>query len=310
MRKLILASLTISSTLAAQSRPRTAPLRGSLERRLATLLDQPPFNRANWGVYVVEDGKVLFARNADRFYVPASNTKLVVSAAATVLLPADYRVTTSVYPSGRVDNGVLYGDLVARTGAVHLREPRPHRAGGLEHDHRRQLLPHARHLGHLGGRDRGAGPQALDRELRAPRSQPLRGARACRLPDEERRVGGGRHGRHERLAHLPHRPRLLRAARRVPRPPARRHHLPDLELEPKLVRRDAAQDPGSRAQRRGLLEGGARRRAPLLDRLRGDRLDGVRARGRLGPRRWEPRDPPRLHPAARLHARPSQARAL
>src|SRR6266516_3691321 len=112
MRKLILASLTISSTLAAQSRPRTAPLRGSLERRLATLLDQPPFNRANWGVYVVEDGKVLFARNADRFYVPASNTKLVVSAAATVLLPADYRVTTSVYPNGRVDNGVLYGDLV------------------------------------------------------------------------------------------------------------------------------------------------------------------------------------------------------
>src|SRR6266516_4781787 len=112
MRKLILASLTISSTLAAQSRPRTAPLRGSLERRLATLLDQPPFNRANWGVYVVEDGKVLFARNADRFYVPASNTKLVVSAAATVLLPADYRVTTSVYPNGRVDNGVLYGDLI------------------------------------------------------------------------------------------------------------------------------------------------------------------------------------------------------
>jgi len=112
MRKLILASLTISSALAAQSKPRTAPLRGSLERRLTTLLDQPPFNRANWGVYVVDDGKVLFARNADRFYVPASNTKLVVSAAATVLLPADYRVTTSVYANGRVDNGVLHGDLV------------------------------------------------------------------------------------------------------------------------------------------------------------------------------------------------------
>src|SRR5438046_7450833 len=112
MRKLILASLTISSTLTAQSRPRTAPLKGSLERRLATLLDQPPFDRANWGVYVVDDGKVLFARNADRFYVPASNTKLVVTAAATVLLPPDYRVTTSVYANGKVDGGVLYGDLV------------------------------------------------------------------------------------------------------------------------------------------------------------------------------------------------------
>src|SRR2546421_3204392 len=103
MRKLILASLTISSTLAAQSRPRTTPLKGSLERRLATLLDQPPFNRANWGLYVVDDrGKVLFERNGDRFYVPASNTKLVVSAAATVLLPVDYRVKTSLYMNGRM----------------------------------------------------------------------------------------------------------------------------------------------------------------------------------------------------------------
>src|SRR5216117_1339717 len=116
MRKLILASLTISSTLAAQAPggpPRTTPLRGSLERRLAQLLDVPPFERATWGLYVVDDrARVLYQRNADRFAVPASNTKLVVTAAATVLLPPDYRVTTSVYANGRVDNGVLNGDLV------------------------------------------------------------------------------------------------------------------------------------------------------------------------------------------------------
>src|SRR5437667_750176 len=116
MRKLILASLTISSTLAAQAPggpPRTTPLRGSLERRLAQLLDVPPFERATWGLYVVDDrARVLYQRNADRFAVPASNTKLVVTAAATVLLPPDYRVTTSLYVNGRVDAGVLHGDLV------------------------------------------------------------------------------------------------------------------------------------------------------------------------------------------------------
>src|SRR2546422_1086903 len=116
MRKLILASLTISSTLTAQTpagRPRRTPLKAWLGRGLATLLAQPPFNRANWGLYVVDDrGKVLFERNGDRFYVPASNTKLVVSAAATVLLPVDYRVKTSLYTNGRMDNGVLHGDLV------------------------------------------------------------------------------------------------------------------------------------------------------------------------------------------------------
>src|SRR5437870_286156 len=116
MGKLILAALTMSSTLTAQApgeRPRTAPLRGSLERRLAQLLDVPPFDRASWGLYVVDDrGRVLYQRNADRLSVPASNTKLVVTAAATVLLPADYRVTTSLYVNGRVDAGVLYGDLL------------------------------------------------------------------------------------------------------------------------------------------------------------------------------------------------------
>src|SRR2546429_4006515 len=116
MRKLILASLTISSSVAAQTsatRPRTAPPGGSLEQRLAQLIDAPPFTRATWGIYVVDDrGRVLYQRNADRFSVPASNTKLVVTAAAAVLLPADYRVTTSLYVNGRVDAGVLQGDLI------------------------------------------------------------------------------------------------------------------------------------------------------------------------------------------------------
>src|SRR6266571_7446125 len=117
MRKLILASLTISSALGAQSRapapPRTRPLSGSLAQRLTTLLDQPPFDRASWGLLVQDDGgRILYQRNADRFAVPASNTKLVVTAAAAVLLPADYRVRTSLYVNGRVQDGVLSGDLV------------------------------------------------------------------------------------------------------------------------------------------------------------------------------------------------------
>ena len=119
MRRLILALVTISSiggAAAAQTaagRPRTTPLRGSLERRLAQLIDAPPFDRATWGIYVVDDrGRVLYQRNADRFSVPASNTKLVVTAAAAVLLPPDFRVKTSLYVNGRVEGGVLHGDLI------------------------------------------------------------------------------------------------------------------------------------------------------------------------------------------------------
>src|SRR3989454_1064443 len=118
LRALVAASLVASSALAAQGRPgaaapRSRPLQGSLERRLAQLMDVPPFARATWGIYAVDDGgRALYKRTADRLFVPASNTKLVVTAAALALLPADYRVRTSLYANGGVAAGVLQGDLV------------------------------------------------------------------------------------------------------------------------------------------------------------------------------------------------------
>src|SRR5690348_15808527 len=120
MRRLILASLTISSSVGAigraqtpGGRARTAPLRGSLEHRIAKLVDTPPFDRATWGIYVVDDGgRVLYQRNAGRFTMPASTTKLVVTVASAVLLPPDYRVKTLLYVNGRAEGDFLRGDLI------------------------------------------------------------------------------------------------------------------------------------------------------------------------------------------------------
>lgn len=85
------------------------PLRSRLDR----LLDQPPFDRATWGVLVTDTtGRVLYARNADRLFIPASNTKLVVSAAATALLDPEFRIETSLYGGGPLADGTLHGDLV------------------------------------------------------------------------------------------------------------------------------------------------------------------------------------------------------
>jgi D-alanyl-D-alanine carboxypeptidase/D-alanyl-D-alanine-endopeptidase (penicillin-binding protein 4) len=82
-------------------------------RRIDRLLDQAPLDRALWGILVADErGREIYSRNADRLFVPASNTKLVVAAAASVLLPPDYRATTSVYGAGPIAEGVLDGDLV------------------------------------------------------------------------------------------------------------------------------------------------------------------------------------------------------
>jgi D-alanyl-D-alanine carboxypeptidase/D-alanyl-D-alanine-endopeptidase (penicillin-binding protein 4) len=84
----------------------------SFVRRLDSRLDAPPFNRQLWGVALVDQGgQLLYGRNQDRLFIPASNAKLVVSAVASALLPPDWRVKTSLY-GGPVVSGVLQGDLV------------------------------------------------------------------------------------------------------------------------------------------------------------------------------------------------------
>jgi D-alanyl-D-alanine carboxypeptidase/D-alanyl-D-alanine-endopeptidase (penicillin-binding protein 4) len=93
-----------------------APLRLSaqpLQRRLDARLDALPSARHMWGVVVLDErGRTVYARNADRLFVPASNTKIVVSAVAAALLPPEWRVKTSVYGTGAIENGMLQGDLI------------------------------------------------------------------------------------------------------------------------------------------------------------------------------------------------------
>jgi len=98
--------------LAALPAPSSGQSRAA--RRVADVIDRPPLDRAVWGILVVDErGREVYSRNADRLFVPASNTKLVVTAAASVLLPPGYRPVTSVYGTGPIVDGVLDGDLVA-----------------------------------------------------------------------------------------------------------------------------------------------------------------------------------------------------
>ena len=58
-----------------------------------------PLDRTHWGVgaYDFDADRMLLRVNIDRHFVPASNMKLVTTAAALALLGPDYRYTTGVY---------------------------------------------------------------------------------------------------------------------------------------------------------------------------------------------------------------------
>ncbi len=84
--------------------------------RIDAVLDVLAFDEAFWGVLAIdtETGRTIYSRNADKRFMPASNLKLVTTAAALHGLGADFRYETSLYIDGTVQAGMLEGNLVIR----------------------------------------------------------------------------------------------------------------------------------------------------------------------------------------------------
>ena len=82
--------------------PPVAPSPRGLHTTLDSILDAPPLQRTGWGVLAVDaaTGEVLYARNPERNFIPASNTKLVVTLVAMGELGPDWRYRTLIEAAG------------------------------------------------------------------------------------------------------------------------------------------------------------------------------------------------------------------
>src|SRR5437660_7975289 len=86
-----------------------------LAPRINTVLSDADLARGFWGIEVVSlnTGEVLYTQNADKLFIPASNTKLFTTATALALIGPNYRFRTTVESSANIDvNGRLNGNLV------------------------------------------------------------------------------------------------------------------------------------------------------------------------------------------------------
>jgi D-alanyl-D-alanine carboxypeptidase/D-alanyl-D-alanine-endopeptidase (penicillin-binding protein 4) len=98
--------------------PAPADPRAGIAAALDSIFSDTALAHAHWGVLVrsLDRGETLYARNAGRMFVPASNMKIVTAAAALEALGHDYRYVTRVAASGEVRDGVLRGDLLVIGG--------------------------------------------------------------------------------------------------------------------------------------------------------------------------------------------------
>jgi D-alanyl-D-alanine carboxypeptidase/D-alanyl-D-alanine-endopeptidase (penicillin-binding protein 4) len=66
------------------------------------VINRPQFRKARWGIVIEPLSKdyALYSRDAEQFFIPASNMKLLTTAAALRQLGQDFRIRTSIYVSG------------------------------------------------------------------------------------------------------------------------------------------------------------------------------------------------------------------
>jgi D-alanyl-D-alanine carboxypeptidase/D-alanyl-D-alanine-endopeptidase (penicillin-binding protein 4) len=115
-RGLTLISVSLSilflSALAPLARVQSEP---SLAKRIERVISRPEFTHANFGIefYSLDTGKVVYALNGEKLFVPASTTKILTEGTLLAKLGADYRFHTRIYRTGSIDkHGMLKGDLI------------------------------------------------------------------------------------------------------------------------------------------------------------------------------------------------------
>jgi serine-type D-Ala-D-Ala carboxypeptidase/endopeptidase (penicillin-binding protein 4) len=88
--------------------------RAALQTYADSLIADPMFRTAHWGVLVVDPGTgdTLYSRNAGKLFMPASNQKLLTGATALAQLGPDFRFVTRFAANGPQRDSTLDGDLI------------------------------------------------------------------------------------------------------------------------------------------------------------------------------------------------------
>lgn len=71
----------------------------NIEQNITEIINRPEYFRANWGIIVKElnSEKIIYNLNGEKYFIPASNTKLFTTAAVLLKYGANYRFQTPIF---------------------------------------------------------------------------------------------------------------------------------------------------------------------------------------------------------------------
>lgn len=113
----VIATLTGCGGVRATTSPSPAVppavTRASLTRMIDSMVSAPEFRTALWGILIVdpEARDTLYAHNAAKLFIPASNQKIVSGSVMLEQLGPEFRFRTTFATHGTIADGVLNGDL-------------------------------------------------------------------------------------------------------------------------------------------------------------------------------------------------------
>ena len=88
-----------------------------LQEDIDAILDNPDFSNANIGIEIrsCDNGEIIYRKNSNKNFIPASTLKLFTTAAALDFLGSDFSYTTNLYLDGAKNKkGVFQGNLIIR----------------------------------------------------------------------------------------------------------------------------------------------------------------------------------------------------
>jgi D-alanyl-D-alanine carboxypeptidase/D-alanyl-D-alanine-endopeptidase (penicillin-binding protein 4) len=103
----------LSPVRAAAPLPAVDPVK-RLKADLDRIFSNRSLAKGRWGVEVIslDRSETLYEKDSSELYIPASNNKILTAAAALLRLGPDYRYETRLFTDGKIENGVLKGNLI------------------------------------------------------------------------------------------------------------------------------------------------------------------------------------------------------